>query len=137
MSNSTRPLSPRIFAALFLNVQTSTLGLKGDFGPILTKDQIKGISKFTQLPLTDVELDELDRTSSSSSRHLSRDIVLNILTLLFEHNRQIKDIRNLTGISHGIISSIKHGRIWKGTRIKYWQSRKLEPPDFNSNNHSD
>jgi len=111
---------------LLLDVGTSDLVIRGVLPGRLTQDEIDGMVAYLNTPLTEAELEEMNRLSSRSSR-LSRTQVYIILVLVYEANWNFNQIAKTFGISTKAISAINRGEEWTGVFYRYCRDIGVDP----------
>lgn len=124
-----RELIGKELARMLLDVGTSELVLKGQLPGKLSQDEVDGLVKYLNTPLSDAELEEMDRVSSINSR-LSPKQVYAILALHYEGHMNFNDLAKMFGISTKYLSSIKRGTAWTGVFCRYCRDRNIDPQEL-------
>jgi hypothetical protein len=124
-----RDISSKELARMILDIGTSDLVLKGKLPGRLTQDEVNGLVNYLNTPLSDAELEEMDRVSSINSR-LSPKQVYAILALHYEGHMNFNDLAKMFGISTKYLSSIKRGTAWTGVFYRYCRDRNIDPQEL-------
>jgi len=117
--NARRTLTERELARMLLDIGTSDLVLKGKLPGRLTQEEVDGLVKISNAPLTDTDFNEMDRSSDTARSSLAKGQVYIILILLHEANWSPKEIAEAFNISPATVTDIGRGNTWSGTFQRY------------------
>lgn len=127
-----RDLTGKELARMILDIGTSDLVLKGRIltGRI-TQEEADGLAAYLNTPLSDAELEEMDKAVGDRS-HLTPKQVYAILALLYEGKMSFNDLAQMFNVSTKTISAIKRGASWAGTFYRYCRDRNIDPDSLSA-----